>query len=278
MARRLCACPIEKVSSRWSLRVAFPNADHLRREKSATDKVILPKVCDVLAEQHDSALRLLVNATDSQGTLWRIRPKPRRFSSLNIYPPTTLHASLSARMLTRLKDKRVLALTFAYALLQCHASARMTELLRKESIYFYHLTANGTDFGRPYLVTEFEPSKPSTVPPNMSLQHRSPAILRLGILLLEIHTGTLFESLLNPIEAASQSANRDLEAARRLVEDLEEWCSEEYKDAIRACLEIPWVPIGEKFDLSSPEVCGGFLEQIVKPLERELSHLFKLKI
>ncbi|KAI9700963.1 MAG: hypothetical protein M1820_006608 [Bogoriella megaspora] len=249
-------------------------------EKTArtTDKVVQSKVCDVLGEQAESALRFLICAADRGNTLWRMRSEPPKLSWLNKRPLITLQDSLSSQTLARLKKKRVLAVTFAYALLQCHSIPCTTDVLRKESIYFSQLTADDTDFGTPFVSTEFESAASSTTIVNMALQHRSPPILRLGILLLEIHKGALFESLLNTSEAADTSPNRDLTAARRLVEHLEEWCSDQYKNAIRACLEIPWVPRGEQVDFSNAEICGGFVEQVVRPLESELEHLFSMKI
>jgi len=239
------------------------------------DKIHILKVCDVLGET-GSALRLLVQSNSPNNQLWRMRSAPQQFPGINSCPPTTLHEALSAATLPGLKVKRLLAATFAYALLQCHASPCMTELFRKESIYFYQLNDSITAFESPFVLTDFQHCDQAAV--NMALQHRSPPVLRLAILLLEVHKGVLFEALLTETEKADDSPNRDLTAARRIVQNLEDWCSETYKDAIRACLEMPWVGTGRLIDFDDADICGGFIEQVIKPLESELDHLFKLKL
>jgi hypothetical protein len=177
-----------------------------------------------------------------------------------------------------LKRKRLLAVTFAYAMLQCHASSCIPEILSDKSLYFYRLDASDWDFEAPFFSTDFRFAQTGTAAPNLALQHRSPPILRLGILLIEIHKGALFESLMDASEIANPSPNRDLMAAHRQVEQLEEWCSDKYKNAVKACLDIPWIPPDEAVDFVNAQVCGGFVEQVVKPLEEELDHLFTIRI
>ncbi|KAF2175473.1 hypothetical protein K469DRAFT_679973 [Zopfia rhizophila CBS 207.26] len=244
------------------------------------EKVTLSRLCDVFGEQVDSALRFLVCEKDRENTLWQMRSEPRRYSLLNDHPPTTLYDLLSSNPLTELnlKHKRLLAVTFAYAMLQCYPSSCFTDFLSEKSLYFYRLTATDLDFTAPFFSTEFHLTARIPVAANMSLQHRSLPILRLGIVLLQVHKGKLFESLLTASEVADTSPNRDLTAARRLVENLEEWCSDKYKNAIQACLELPWIPRGEAVDFANAEVCGGFIEKVIKPLESELEHMFTTKI
>lgn len=237
---------------------------------------MLSKLCDAFGQQVDNALRFLVCEKDRANTLWQMRSVPRQYSLLNNHPPTTLHDILSPSPLTgiKLKQKRHLAVTFAYAMLQCYPSSSVTDFLSDRSLHFYHLTATEMDFTAPFFLTNFHPTVNSPAATNMSVQHRSLPILRLGILLIEIHKGKLFETLLTDNEAQDSSPNRDLTAARRIVEVLEEWCSDKYKNSIRACLELPWIPPGKAVDFADSIVCGGFVEHVIKPLESDLEHLF----
>jgi hypothetical protein len=232
-------------------------------------------MCDAINREEDSSLRFLVEVNKTQETLWQLRPQPRRFSYLNDAAPKSLHQALSARELTGLEDKRRLALTFAYALIQCYGSPCIKDTLQKDSIYFCSLTGRDTDFGRPFLPTQFSrlPMTHGSNQPNMALQHRNPAILNLGVLLLEVHKGMPLERLYTPAEADSLSPNTDLFAARRLVDELGETASRTYQNAIRACLEIPWVIGGEKVDLTIPKISSGFYVHVIRRLEAELSLL-----
>lgn len=234
-------------------------------------------MCDIAVDQ-DSSVRLLVESSNNQENLWQLKSQPRKFSYLNQSPPMNLQQVLSEKELVRLKDKRVLALTLAFALIQCYGSPCMRETLQRDSIFFCTLMGNNLDFERPFLATQFPNLTSGPVAPNMALQHQNPAILNLGILLLEVHTGRLLKSFFTPEETVKQSANTELLVARRVVEDLEEWCSETYKDAVRACLEVTWVPSGEIVDLGESKTSSGFYEHVIHRLDEELGYLFSLKI
>ena len=247
------------------------------RNISLRDRIPLVKFCDILTEQGDGSLRFLVEMDNDQEELWQLRSQPQKFSFLNRTAPRSLQQSILDSKLTRLKDKRILGLTFAYALIQCYGISCLKGALQKESVFFYNLAENYPDFGRPFVSAQFSGHAQVPDQPNMSIQHRNPAILALGILLLEIHTGLLLESFLTPTEASNPSPNIKLITARRIVEGLDD-CSENYKDAIRACLEVPWVPAGEKVDLGDAETGSGFYDHVIRKLEEELEFLFRVQI
>ncbi|KAF2436658.1 hypothetical protein EJ08DRAFT_674523 [Tothia fuscella] len=241
------------------------------------DRVLLPKLCDVFVDTGDSSLRFLVEV-NSKKALWRLRSQPKKLLFPATSPRMSLQESLSGQLLKTLKVKRVLALTFAYALIQCMGSTCSRRTLEKDSVFFYHLTVDTVDFERPYLSTRFDAVNQAHDAADMSIQHRNPRILELGILLLEIHKGRPLSTFRLSTEISNPSPNTDLSVARRVVETLEDWCSEPYKDAVRACLELPWVPAGKKADLDDEAVGSGFYDKVIKPLEGELEYLFRLKI
>jgi hypothetical protein len=43
--------------------------------------------------------------------------------------------------------------------------------------------------------------------------------------------------------------------------------------AIRACLEVPWLAVGEKVDLGNQDTSSGFYEHVIQKLDEELVHL-----
>jgi hypothetical protein len=185
--------------------------------------------------------------------------------------PRTLHQTLHERKLIKLKDQRTLALSFAYALFQCYGSPYIHEPLQKDSIFFYALTERDFDFGRPFLATQFARLRQLASQQNVSgsLQHPCPSILSLGILLIETHEGRLLGTFRKTRDAAISDANRELFIARREIESLN--CTENYRNAVKSCLEVPWVSAGEKVDLWEPENIWGFYEHVIYRLERELA-------
>jgi hypothetical protein len=247
------------------------------RKGNISDRQPLTKLCDVLVEPGDSSLSFLVEVDETKTSLWRLRSRPKRLSFADISPRLSLQESLSAQLLKSLRAKRVLALTFAYGLIQCIGSPYSKQPLQKDSLFFFQIRESIADFERPYFSTRFDGNMINDSS-NMSIQHRNPSILQLGILLVEIHKGQPLSTFRLRTEQSRTSSNTDLAVARRVVEELEEWCSEPYKDVIRACLELPWVPAGQKVDLDDEKAWSGFYNHVIKPLEIELEYLFRLTL
>lgn len=182
---------------------------------------------------------------------------PRRISSIQINSPlkytrysTYYYDYLNTTSLGSctglLRDQRILALSFVYALFQCYEGPYVKGPLNKESIFFYALTDHNLDFGRPFLATQFSRLRISERQQNVTIQHPCPLILMLGILLIEMHEGRLLDTFRKQSDAP-KTANRELFIARREIETLN--CTETYRNAAKACLEVPWVSAGEKVDL-----------------------------
>lgn len=216
-----------------------------------------------------------VSMSSQPHSLKQLRPGPHRFRWLNKEVPLSLRESLERKQLRSLRDKRTIALAFAYAVLQFHGNDCFSEHLQKEAIYFYALTDNMVDFGRPFVKADFHhPFKPAATTLSLKVQHRNPAILNLGILLIELEKGMLFESLHeNPNK--KWSLNQNLLAARRIVASID---YPDYQQAVRACLETSWVGAGKKVDLSTDEVAKGFVKEVVEPLKREMEWLCNIAI
>lgn len=140
--------------------------------------------------------------------------------------------------------------------------------MNKESIFFYALTDHNLDFGRPFLATQFSRLRISERQQNVTIQHPCPLILTLGILLVDMHEGRLLDTFRKQSDAP-KTANRELFIARREIETLN--CTETYRNAAKACLEVPWVSAGEKVDLWDQNTIWGFYEHVIHRLERGLA-------
>lgn len=68
--------------------------------------------------------------------------------------------------------------------------------------------------------------------------------------------------------------NTDLSVADRVAKSLED-CSFNYKKAIQACLDTPWTAAGERVSLDDPVVVKCMYEDVIQPLEDEITYLFK---
>jgi len=238
------------------------------------EKAPFPTFCELPSPDNGSSLRFLVDTNGATESIWQLRPQPSRFLQLNKTRPLSLRESLCANDVKVLKDKRLLALTMGYALMQSHGSPFIKDVLEKDSVFLLKSMEMRLDFSRLFVATKFPRLNASPEPLNITLQHRCAPILNLGILLLEVHferlLETQYEMILTADERANQSPNTKLVVAERLVDRLEPWVSNHYRDAIIACLKIPWVPAGIAVDLSDSDISAGFYDHVVKPLETDV--------
>ena len=176
----------------------------------------------------------------------------------------------------RLKERWILAVTLAHAALHGSDGPWLCEDWSKEHITFFRNDFSAEpDLSRPFLKVRFEEdSKDAEVTCNLYSYHSNPALLSLGILLLEIY-------LRNPIESryaeedlieGSPNENTNLTTALRLLQDAEGDLYEGYRSAIRACLECETQGIDAA---SWRKVVYG---EIVWPLEQELERGFHIKV
>jgi hypothetical protein len=233
-------------------------------------------LCDSIDEDAGEVLQLLVDVSRSNqnAIVKQLRPRPNRYGWLNKGKAQNLRQSLEAEELQSLRDKRMLALSFAYAMLQFHGSQCISDTIQKEAIFFYALTENLVDFSRPFLQTQFSRLPQLSTAPSIKVQHRNPAIMNLGILLIELDKGRLFSELRQD-GLTSPTANQDLRAAKKLVDSIE---YPDYRDAVRACLDTSWVRAGLKVDLSNSDICEGFIDAVIQPLRQEADYLWNIRI
>ena len=201
------------------------------------DCVDLEKICDALKSgSNDQRLRLLVEDLNGRQKLWQLRSEPRQLPILDSIPPASLESLLLAKTRLSLRDKRRLALILSHSLLQYHESAWLCSEWRKCHISFFYLSEDKPDLRRPYLSTCFEKPQPEIVKTEMNRFHRNPSILALGILLIEIDSERPIETY--RIATERVNVNTDWIVADRIVKSMDQ-CSEAYKEAVRACLDIP---------------------------------------
>ncbi|KAL9038324.1 MAG: hypothetical protein Q9214_005325 [Letrouitia sp. 1 TL-2023] len=207
--------------------------------------------------------------------MWQLRPQPRQSKLLESVPAVSLQSLLYNSHYLPLIAKRKLAVVLARSLLQLHEELWLGKEWSKRHITFFYANSNTIDYQRPYVTTSFDGN--DQVVPDFSLFHRNASILALGILLVEIHTGKPIEMYRTPEDLSNGTevnANTDWTVADRVVKSLDD-CSLGYKDAIQACLDTPWVPAAQRVSLDDELTRNGLYNDVVRPLEDEVHHLFR---
>lgn len=249
-----------------------------KEEACKYECVGLDRVCDALREGMTShCLNFLIKDAGDEPTLWQLRPQPRQSKFHESVPAVSLQSLLYNSHHLPLIAKRKLAVILARSLLQLHEGLWLGEEWSKRHITFFYANSDTIDYQRPYVMTSFD-DKDQAVP-DLSLFHRNPSILALGILLLEIHTGKPIEVYRNPEDLSNGTevnANTDWTVADRVVKSLDD-CSLGYKDAIQACLDTSWVPARQRVSLDDEFTRDGLYSEVVQPLEDEVHHLFREK-
>lgn len=106
--------------------------------------------------------------------------------------------------------------------------------------------------------------------------HPKPSILNLGIVLLEIRLWTPIEEWRAPedLKDGLPNENTDLTTALRLIDEIHDEVSRNYRNAIEACLDHNLVTDYSDVSLEDTSLRQTFLNRVVAPLENDLSHLF----
>lgn len=187
-----------------------------------------------------------------------------------------------------LLQKRKLALIFAYSLLQLHDELSLgSQLLNsnwdKQHIYFFRRKPGTTlevlDMEHPYLSTSSGSnslSDHSKLKETGTVFHRSPGVLKLGLLLIEIHLWKCIEELrvADDVDPMGQNMNTDLYTAFRLVEESESFSKDRdagYRALVEHCLNLPWPKAADSAEAQQEAVWEGVYKDIILPLEQELS-------
>lgn len=169
--------------------------------------------------------------------------------------------------------RKELALTLAISLFQLYQSSLPSSYWSKDCIQFFPEGDFGNpDLKHPYIDASFQPDPLVQEQPDPHLMHRNIGIMKLGILLIEIH-------LWKPIEAyrtdedlvnGVATVNTDLVAAMRAFQDRLGRCGSDYKSALASCLEVDWCTTENEISLENQETREAVYREIVQPLQREV--------
>ncbi|KAK0117759.1 hypothetical protein ONS95_012085 [Cadophora gregata] len=233
-------------------------------------------VCTFIKEAHknNSSLELVFDGEK----LWQGRPTGSRVHykpEIGI-PLDTLLGDAQTRL--KLKESRVLAVVLAHAILHYCESPWVSNSWNKQHVSFF-ATLNGPDLMRPYLETQFEArTAPSDGVVDDLYSHPSPALLSLGILLLELYLSKPIESLweADDTEDGMEGVNTNWITAEKQLEKMGDDLYEGYRNAIQACLKVDYVD-SEDFSLDNESFRKLIYERVVIPLEDELDNGFHIR-
>jgi hypothetical protein len=154
--------------------------------------------------------------------------------------------------------------------LQLHESPWLSGQWDKSQLYFFLSDHGELDMEHPFLDTSFEGFPFDTETTHPDFLHPNPGILRLGILLLEIHKWKPIESL--RLEAGfvngAPTVKTDMRTANRAVRSLDD-CYPTYRSAVCACLEPDWVLAGARLSLEDENTWNSAYQDVVGPLTFE---------
>jgi len=221
-------------------------------------------VCTMIKEAYANN-KTLELCFDGQ-KLWKARPlkKQPMLDSENGITLNTLFQD-PRRKLT-LKQRRTLAVVLAHAILHYCESPWITEDWNKEHVNFF-LTNNVPDLGKPYLSTHFRATNPG--PPSVTdnmYTHPNPALLALGILLVELHSCKSIEEL----ESELGDGDGNWVTAERQLDRMKDNVFQGYTNAIQACLNIDYFGLDDRPSLNDDRFRKLVIEKVVVPLEDEL--------
>ncbi|KAH7380832.1 hypothetical protein BKA64DRAFT_221672 [Cadophora sp. MPI-SDFR-AT-0126] len=232
-------------------------------------------VCTFIKEAHknNSSLELVFDGEklwQGRSTGTRVLHKPEIGIPLN----TLLGESQTP---LKLKQKRSLAVVLAHAILHYCESPWVSNSWNKQHVSFF-ATLKGPDLMRPYLATQFEAGTArldDTV--DDLFRHPSPALLSLGILLLELYLSKPIESLweADDTDDGMEGINTNWITAEKQLEKMDDDLYEGYRNAIRACLKVDYVD-SEDLSLDNEDFRKLIYERVVVPLEDELENGFHI--
>lgn len=199
-----------------------------------------------------------------------------RKQTAQIMNPCTLDHLLRHEKQRKLKERRILAVIFAHALLHlCDGNWRKKEW-DKTQISFFSSAPEQLNL-KPYLIAQFQAPEEECEDFEMQL-HPSPAILALGILLLELQIWATIESRRIPddlTDDGSVNVNTNLLTAERVFQETDDEIFENYRKAVRACLDCDFLDEHE-VNFNNEGFRSLVYANIVAPLERELYQGWKM--
>jgi hypothetical protein len=195
-----------------------------------------------------------------------------------------LHSPLS---FAKRRTRSILQVTLANALLQLYEGPWIMKDLSKAHICFYAGKDQGSpDFTKPYLSTDCK--SPECIEQDHEVSrfriHPYPSILALGILLLELELGVPIEakrSQDNPNNGQRfQNIDADRPVAQEMLYDCEEESSEDFIEAVDACLNDKTFTdtFGRNATFNNIEFREQIYARIVKPLEDAFENIYKIPV
>ncbi|KAK0666903.1 hypothetical protein QBC41DRAFT_279933 [Cercophora samala] len=165
-------------------------------------------------------------------------------------------------------ERRRLALLFAHSILQLHESPFPGSLWDKENIFFLqNCNRAQPDLEVPYIKTEVSGVSKVKETKIVGPYHRNPAILNLGILLVELEEWKPWESYLTSTEPSTNNFRK--RAARRAVKSMRNSLAN-YKDAIGHCIELDWSVSGTRVSLDDEDTQKAMYLHIISLLREEV--------
>ena len=228
--------------------------------------------CELIgtAHQHQSALQFIFDG----GKLWQTQSRRKSLLTQKLQDVTLKDLLGASGCRMPIREKRILAVVLAHAILHCSDGPWLSQDWNKDHISFFRSDPSiEPDLGRPYLKVSFDEKSPDTTnTADLFNAHGNPSLLALGVLLLEVYLSSPIESryVKEDLIDGVPNENTNLTTALRLLDDLDGDLYDGYKAAIQACLDSD----GETFD--SDEFRQKIYKDIVMPLEQELEHGFNL--
>lgn len=247
----------------------------LRSRKSsgptAEGKTRIDSICAVVTKAHRSNVAL--DVVYESNKLWH---KVRKRTS-QITNQCTLDHLLRHESQRKLKERRILAVIFAHSLLYLCDSNWLNREWDKTQISFFSSAPDQLNL-KPYLMAQFQALEEEHDGSEMQL-HPSPAILALGILLLELQIwGTIESRRISEdlTEDGSVNVNTNLLTAERVFQEADGEIFENYRKAVRACLDCDFLDEDE-VNFNDEGFRSLVYANIVAPLERELYQGWKMR-
>lgn len=219
----------------------------------------------------ESCLQLLVEDFESRQLNWRLSSRRSQLTYLRTEPEVSFDVLLRTHKTPSLSVRRRLAVMLAYSLFQLHESPWLSNQWDKDKIYFFYTSPNVLDFKRPYLKVSFDHLPSSGERPDLNRFHPNLGILKLGILLIEVHKWKTIESFRMETDLidGEPTPNTDDGVAARILDSLDD-CCQMYQAAVRACLTIPWVSAGSRVSLDDQDTWSGVYGDVITNLESEM--------
>lgn len=107
---------------------------------------------------------------------------------------------------------------------------------------------------------------------NMNKFYQNPSLSSLDILLIAIDLEKPIKT--NRTTTDNVNLNTDWITVHNIVKFIDQ-CSEQYKKAIRACLDISWMPAGQNVTLEDSKIRHDLYINVINPLESKLDHCFQ---